>query len=138
MLRRLAVQVTRGTSNNLLQVATLVRAATALDARVDALFRDGALLLLRPGIINQPLWAPVYARVLPALRERLRDADFIDMERFLRDAKEHGDEVHFWACRETLVEEGLTLSDLARLLDGERRLADFLTEAANADAALVF
>jgi hypothetical protein len=130
--------VTHGTSNNLFQVATLVRAATALDVTVDVLFCDAALLHLRPDRINEPAWSEAYAQILPALQERLRDAEFVDMEGFLRDAKEHGDAVRYWACRETLADQRLTLGDLVPLLDGERALAAFLDDAQGADALLSF
>jgi hypothetical protein len=130
--------VTRGSSNNLFQVATLVRAATALDVTVDVLFCDAALLRLRPDRINEPAWSESYAQVLPALQERLRDAEFVHMEGFLRDAKEHGDAVRYWACRETLMDQRLTLGDLVTLLDGERALAAFLDDAQGADALLSF
>src|SRR4051812_45525686 len=93
-LRRLLVTVSRGTSNNLFQVATLVRAATALEAAVDVLFQGSALRKLAPSRLSEPEWSSLYARVAPSLAERLRSADFSDMETFLRDAKEHGDEVH--------------------------------------------
>src|SRR5437016_1946703 len=110
-LARLAIRVTRGTSNNLFQVATLVRAATALDATVDVLFCDAALVKLHRERVNVPAWSEAYAMVRPALEERLRAAEFVDMEHFLRDAKEHGDAVHFWACDESLQQEGLALTD---------------------------
>jgi peroxiredoxin family protein len=130
--------VTRGTSNNLFQVATLVRAATALDVTVDVLFSDAALARLHRDRINEPAWSRVYAAVLPGLQERLRDAEFVNMDRFLQDAKEHGDAVRYWACSETLEEQRLALGDLTMLLDGERSLAQFLEEAQRADALLTF
>src|SRR5947208_7678544 len=104
-LRRIAITVTRGTSNNLFQVATLVRAATALDATVEVLFRDAALLKLERSRLNEPEWSPAYAAVGSSLVERLRAADFTEMETFLRDAKQHGDDVHYWASLETLARE---------------------------------
>jgi peroxiredoxin family protein len=130
--------VTRGTSNNLFQVATLVRAATALEVTVDVLFCDGALALLRRDRINEPAWSAAYAAILPALQKRLHDADFVDMERFLRDAKEHGDAVRYWACSETMAEAQLSLADLTTLLDGERAIATFLHDAQGADSLLRF
>jgi peroxiredoxin family protein len=138
MLGWLAIQVTRGTSNNLFQVATLVRAATALEARVDVLFRDAALELLRRDAINVPAWSSAYRKVLQPMQERIRDAGFEDMERYLRDCKEHGDHVRFWACEESLSERRLTPADFTRLLDGTRSLADFLAESREADATLSF
>jgi hypothetical protein len=137
-LTRLAIRVTRGSANNLFQVATLVRAATALEVAVDVLFSDAALIRLQRDRINEPAWSEAYANVLPALQERLRDAEFGDMETFLRDAKEHGDAVRYWACRETMVERSSALSDFTALLDGERTLAVFLDDALGADALLSF
>lgn len=130
--------VTRGTSNNLFQAATLVRAATTLDVAVEVLFRDDALLKLRRERINLAEWAPVYAVVLPQLEERLRAADFTDMETFLRDAKEHGDRVRFWACSETLAARKLSLDELTPVLDGERSAEMFLAAARAADALISF
>ena len=65
-----------------------MRAATALDAAVDVLFCDDALLALRQGVVNAPAWSAIYSNVLPGLTERLRDAEFVTMEPFLRDARE--------------------------------------------------
>jgi len=137
-LEKLAVVVSRGTSNNLFQVATLIRAATALEATVEVFFRDAALLKLRSDRINRPEWSPAYTAVMSTLVDRLRAADFTDMETFLRDAKEHGDVVHYWASSETLQREGLALDQLTALLDGERSEASFLTDAGAADALLTF
>lgn len=137
-LEKLAIVVSRGTSNNLFQVATLIRAATALEAAVEVLFRDAALLKLHRDRINRPEWSPAYAAIESTLTERLRKADFTDMETFLRDAKEHGDVVHYWASSETVQREGLTIEQLTALLDGERSDATFLTSARAADALLIF
>lgn len=137
-LRSLAVVATRGTTNNLFQVATLVRAATALECAVEVLFRDAALLKLQRDRINLPEWSPVYAAVVEGIEERLRAAEFVDMESFLRDAKQHGDVVRLWACAESLAAHGVSLGDLTPLLDGELREAAFLEEARKAHAVLSF
>jgi len=137
-LAKLAIVVSRGTSNNLFQVATLVRAATALEATVEVLFRDAALLKLERVRINEPQWSPTYAAVASSLAERMRAADFTDMETFLRDAKHHGDAVALWASSQTLRREGVGLDQLIPLLDGERDENDFLAEARTADALLTF
>jgi hypothetical protein len=126
------VRVTRGTSNNLFQVATLVRAATALDATVDVLFSGAALVRMRGDSLRQSAWSDPYLQILPALEQRLREADFDDMERFLRDAKEHGDSVHYWAASETLQAQGLALRELTPLLDGARSDAEFTDQTAAA------
>ncbi len=136
VLRSLAVIATRGTSNNLFQVATLVRAATALGTTVEVLFRDAALTKLRRDRINAPEWSDAYSAVDSELTDRLRAADFVDMESFLRDAKQHGDDVHYWACAESLVD--VQLDDLTPLIDGPRSVAEFDATARAADAMLSF
>ncbi len=135
-LRSLAIVATRGTSNNLFQVATLVRAATALGTTVEVLFRDAALTKLRRDRINATEWSDAYAAVEPELADRLRAADFVDMESFLRDAKQHGDDVHYWACAESLVD--VQLDDLTPLIDGPRSVAQFDITAHAANAVLRF
>jgi peroxiredoxin family protein len=137
-LTKLAIVVSRGTSNNLFQVATLVRAATALEAHVEVLFRDAALVKLDRQRINEPQWSPAYTSVEASLAERLRAADFTDMETFLRDAKQHGDAVAFWASSQTLRRENVALDQLIPLLDGERADEDFIAGARTADALLTF
>jgi hypothetical protein len=119
-------------------VATLVRAATALEVSVEVLFRDAALSKLERGRVNEPDWSPTYAAVEPALAARLRAADFTDMETFLRDAKEHGDAVAFWASSETLRRGTLGMDQLIPLFDGKRHDDDFIADARAADALLSF
>jgi peroxiredoxin family protein len=137
-LARLAIVVSRGTSNNLFQVATLVRAATALEAHVDVLFQDDALLKLDPNRLNEPEWSAAYATVASSLDERLRAADFSDMHSFLRDAKEHGDVVHYWASAETLGRTGVRLDRLTPLLDDALTEAEFVQKSRSANALLAF
>lgn len=135
---QLSIIATRGTTNNLFQIATLVRAATAIEAHVEVLFRDDALRKLTRGRINLPEWSPIYAAIQPQLLDRLRAADFTDLETFLRDAKEHGDAVRYWACAETLALAHLNPEDLTPLLDGAMSPTEFLAQATGADALLCF
>src|SRR5438046_384049 len=114
-MRALAIVATRGTSNNIFQVATLVRAATALEINVQVLFTGDALLKLTAIRLNLSEWADMYVPVLAQMEERLRAADFVDMETFLREAKEHGDQVSFWAGAETLRANNLALKDFTSL-----------------------
>jgi peroxiredoxin family protein len=137
-LRKLAVRVTRGGANNLFQVATLVRAASALDVTVDVLFCDAALQVLHRGDVNDASWSDAYEAVIPVLEQRLHDAEFVTMEDFLRDAKDHGDAVRYLACSDTLAAHRIALPDLTALLDGEQSLESFLSEAIDSDALLSF
>jgi hypothetical protein len=136
--RTLAVSASGGRTNQMFQIATLVRAATALESRVLVLFRDDAVLKLRRDQINQPEWSPAYGRIEAALEERLRSAGFSDLGTFLQEAKEHGDFVSFWVSAETLQREGLTLFELSAIVDEVRSEADFDRDARAADAWLTF
>ena len=136
--RTLAVTASGGRTNQLFQVATLVRAATALEARVLVLFRGDAVVKLRRDQLNRPDWSPSYARVEKELDERLRAAGFADLETFLREAKEHGDFVNFWASAETLEQSGLDIADLSEIIDGPRQDEEFAADARRADTWLRF
>ena len=138
LLGVLAVEVTRGSSNNLFQVATLVRAATAVEATVRVFFRGAAVRKLARDRINLDEWSPIYAAVRDSLQERLLAADFSDMESFLQDAKEHGDEVQFWVSEETLRTEGLTLEHLVSSIDGALSERDFARVAGESSISLIF
>src|SRR5207248_1568041 len=133
----LAIEVTRGTSNNLFQVATLIRAATTIDAYVDVLFRGAALRKLARDRIDEDEWSMAYAAIHDALAERLASAEFTDMATFLHDAKEHGDHVHLWASAEELAAADLRIEDLVPSVDGARSSAGFGELARQANARLV-
>ena len=138
LLGRLAVEVTRGSSNNLFQVATLVRAATAVEATVQVFFRGDAVPKVRQDRINLDEWSPIYDSVQSSLQERLLAADFVDMESYLRDAKEHGDEVQFWVSEQTLQKENLTLDLLVPSIDGALSDRAFERVAGDANISLIF
>jgi peroxiredoxin family protein len=136
--RTLAVAASGGYTNQLFQVATLVRAATALEVRVLVLFREAAVKKLRRDRVNVPEWSPSYARVEGSLEERLRSAGFTDLETFLREAKEHGDFVSFWVSAETIEQEGIDVSELSEIVDGTKPDTDFAVDARRADTWLTF
>ncbi len=137
-LSLLAVIVTRGSSNNLFQVATLVRAATALEWPVRVLFRDDAALKLARDRINRDEWSALYKPIADALAERLHAADFADMSTFLRDAKEHGDDVRFWVCQDSLSDGQLAVEDLPTSIDGCMSAEEFAAATVNTWATLTF
>jgi hypothetical protein len=88
--------------------------------------------------VNVPEWSAAYAPIQDQIEERLRAADFVDLETFLRDAKEHGDHVTFWAAAESLAATGLELAQLTPLLDGPIEETAFWAATESADAVLRF
>jgi peroxiredoxin family protein len=138
-LARLAVIVTQGTFNNLVQVATLVHAAAGMGASVRVLFRDAALLAVRRDRIDALPFGPEFAGREAATRALLAAADCPDLRTLLRDAKEHGDDVRLYACTSSMYYCDTQAADLIPEIDGPRSLAAFLSEdAAGASAILTF
>jgi peroxiredoxin family protein len=127
-LRSLAIIVTRGTFNNLVQVATLIRVAAGDGSPVRVLFRDAALLAVRTDRIGALEFSPEFEGRETVTLELLRAADFEDLQSFLRDAKEHGDDVRYYACTSSMYYCNTQLEDLIPEIDGPRPLATFLAE----------
>ncbi|MSQ23591.1 MAG: hypothetical protein EXR58_03420 [Chloroflexi bacterium] len=134
----LAITVSRGSSNNLFQVATLVRAATALEMSVRVLFQGPSAAKLMRNRINLSEWSAIYQKIEPQLNERLSAAEFSDLESFLRDAKEHGEDVAFWVSEQTVLSRNLHLEDLASFVDGAISDQAFEDLAGGAAAVLRF
>ena len=124
----LAIIVTRGTFNNLVQVATLVRAAAGDGTRVRVLFRDAALLAMRTDRIGAVEFSPEFEGREAVTLELLRAADFEDLQSFLRDAKEHGDDVRYYACTSSMYYCNTQVEELIPEIDASRPLATFLAE----------
>jgi peroxiredoxin family protein len=136
---RLAIIVTNGSFNNLVQVATLIRAAAGAGMAVRVLFRDAALLSLRRDRIATLSFSPEFAGREATTLALLQAAEFEDLPRFLRDAKEHGEDVKLYACTSSLYYCDTQLDELIPEIDGPRTLQAFLTEdLLGADAVLSF
>jgi peroxiredoxin family protein len=137
--RRLAIIVAGGSFNNLVQVATLIRTAAGAGNAVRVLFRDAAVLSLRRDRIDGLAFSPEFADREAATRALLEAADFEDLAGFLRDAKEHGDDVKLYACTSSLYYCDTQPDELIPAIDGPRALSAFLSEdVAAADTVLTF
>jgi peroxiredoxin family protein len=136
---RLAIIVTRGTFNNLVQVATLVRAAAGTGTIVRVLFRDAAVLAVRRDLIGVLPWSAEFVGREGGTLALLEAAEFTDLQEFLRDAKEHGDDVRFYACTSSMYYCDTDAADLIPEIDAPRSLTAFLAEdVAAASAVLSF
>src|SRR5919202_3388825 len=124
----LAIIVTRGTFNNLVQVATLVRTVAGDGTPVRVLFRDAALLAVRRDRIGAVEFSPEFEGREAVTLELLRAADFEDLQSFLRDAKEHGDDVRLYSCTSSMYYCNTQLEDMIPEIDGPRSIATFLAE----------
>jgi len=137
-MKKVAIIVSNGSFNNLFQVSTLIRALTAsLEASVRVFFRDEAVVKVTRARINELNLSDVVRPMEPEIVRRLREADFVDLQSFLRDSKEHGDDVKLFACTSSMYMYGVREEDLIPEIDGARTLTDFLLEEVS-DAEKVF
>jgi len=136
-MKSLAVIVSGGSTNNLIQVLTLLMAAVHSDIKTRVLFRDESLFRLTPSAINQ-MECSAGSGDAGALRQRLKKLDLLDVHKLCRDIKASGD-VKYYACSSSLAICGLRREDLIPEIDDVRGLPAFLLEdMATADTVLTF
>ena len=137
-MKSFAVIVSGGSTNNLLQVLTLLMAAVHADIKVRVLFRDEAVFRLTPEKINACELSDAYGPDGAAVRARLQRLDLADAQRLCRDIKASGD-VKLYACSSSLAVAGLTRERLIPEVDDVRGLPTFLLEdVATADRVFTF
>ena len=137
-MKKLAVIVTRGSYNNLLQVCELVRIAATAGAQVSVLFRDEAALKLTNEKVKELMFFDGYRGREARIREILRDRSQHDLPAILRDLKEKGD-AKLSVCRDSVECFELRVDQLIAELD-EVQPADtfWKEEVAQADQVLTF
>jgi len=137
-MKSLAVIVSGGTTNNLIQALTLLMAAVHSEMRVRVLFRDESVFRLRPATINALELSQAYAPDAAGVRQRLARHDLADVHKLCRDIKASGD-VKYYVCSSSLAICGLQREDLIPEVDEVRGLPAFLLEdVAAADKVLTF
>ena len=136
-MKSLAVLVSGGSTNNFIQVLTLLMAAVHSDLKVRVFFRDESLFRLRPQSINATEFSSAYGDAA-SLQPRLKKLDLVDLHRLCRDIKASGD-VKYYACSSSLAICGLKKDELIPEIDEVRGLPSFLLEdVATADKVLTF
>ena len=136
-MKSLAVIVSGGSTNNLIQVLTLLMASVHSDIKTRVLFRDESLFRLTPQKINQLELSAAYGQDA-TLKARLAKHELTDLHKLVRDIKASGD-VKYYVCSSSLAVSGLRQEDLIPEIDEVRGLPAFLLEdIANADKVLTF
>ena len=137
-MKSLAVIVSGGSTNNLIQVLTLLMAAVHGDVKARVLFRDEAVFRLTPAAINAVELSAPYARDAGGAAQRLKKLDLTDVQKLARDIKASGD-VKYYVCSSSLAICGLKREELIPEIDDVRGLPAFLMEdVAAADKVLTF
>lgn len=139
-MTRVAIMVSGGSFNNIFQVSTLIRTLAALPGTsIRVFFRDEAVIKLTVARINEYNFSEMVRDQESAIIERLREAEFTDLQSFLRDSKEHGDDVKLFACTSSMYMYGIGESDLIPEIDEPKALGDFLREdVVEADQVFTF
>ena len=134
----LAVIVSRGSTNNLIQVLTLLMASVHSDLTARVFFRDEAVARLAKDKINRLEFSDGYGKDPAGLEQRLKKLDLLDLHKLCRDIKASGD-VKYYVCSSSLAIWGLKREDLIEEVDEIRGLPAFLLEdVASADKVLTF
>jgi peroxiredoxin family protein len=137
-MKKLAVIITGGSYNNLLQACELVRVAAAAGTRVSVLFRDEAASKLTTETVKTLTFSETYRGRESRVRELLRERKLDDLPTILREIKGEGD-VKFSVCRDSIEYFELGVDRLIPELDEVQRVGAFWKEAvAEADQVLTF
>ncbi len=136
-MKSLAVIVSGGSTNNLIQVLTLLMAAVHEEMKVRVLFRDESLFRLTPKAINRLELSEAYRDAI-GVEQRLKKHELTDLQKLCRDIKASGD-VQYYVCSSSLELCGMKREELIPEIDDVRGLTAFLTDdVATADRVLTF
>ncbi len=137
-MKFLAVIVSGGSTNNFIQVLTLLMASVHSDMKARVLFRDESVYRMTPERINVIELSDMYAHDAAGVTQRLKQYDLTDLHKLCRDIKASGD-VKYYVCSSSLAICGLKRENLVTEIDDVRGLPAFLAEdVAQADHVLTF
>lgn len=137
-MKSLAVIVSRGSTNNFVQVLTLLMAAVHSELKTRVFFRDESLFRLTPAGIKELSFSGGYRDQAAAFAQRLKTHELDDLQALCRQIKESGD-VKLYVCSSSLALSGLKREELIPEIDDVRGLPAFLLEdVAGADRVLTF
>ena len=137
-MKKIAILVSHGSYNSLVQVMTLVMACVVSEIKVRLFFRDESVFKLTPkeaGKIN--LTEAYYGRELGVM-ERLKQNKLDNLQSLLKEVKPKGD-IKVSVCSSSLAICGLKHEDLIPEVDEVQGLTSFLLEEmSTSDQVLTF
>lgn len=126
-MKKLAILVSRGEHNNLVQAATLMMTAVVSNVAVRVLFRDEAVLKVTKDRIGQFNFSAALAAQAPQVIARLKANRLDNVAQLFRDLKTQGD-VRLAVCSSSMDLCGVAKDQLIPEVDEIRGLTSFLTE----------
>ncbi len=137
-MKKIAVIVTRGGFNNLLQACEWMALAASSGIEVSGYFRDEAAGRMTESKIKELTMSQEYKGRESALRDLLRKEEKADLPALLLKAKESGN-LKLSICKESLSYFNLRPEELIPELDEVQTIATFWKEAViSADQVLTF
>lgn len=101
-MKKLAVIVTRGAYNNLVQACELARIAVEAGTQVTVLFRDEAVVSMTKDKVGDMLLSEAYKGRESKVRGMYREQKLHDVPSIIRAIKEKGD-AKFSICRDSMA-----------------------------------
>lgn len=126
-MKKIAILVSRGSYNSLVQVMTLVMACMVSEIKVRLFFRDESVFKLTPQEAGKINLTEAYKGKESGVIERLRANKLENLQSVLREVKEKGD-VRAAVCSSSLAIAGLKHEDLIPEIDEVQGLTSFLLE----------
>ena len=137
-MKKVAVIITRGGWNNLLQACEWMALAASSNMEVSGFFRDEAAGRMTRTKIKELTMSSDYRGREAFLRDLLRQADKADLSKFMQNVKESGN-VKFSVCKDSLRYFNLRVEELIPELDEVQTAEAFWKEAIlPADQVLTF
>ena len=137
-MKKLALIVTRGSYNNMLQACRLARIAVEAGTQVSLFFRDEAAAKLTHDKVKEMTFTEGYRGRESKVRDMLRQQKLDDLPALLREMKEKGD-AKFSVCRDSIEYFDVSVDRLIPELDEVQKAEAFWKEeAAKADQVLTF
>ena len=126
-MKKIAVIVTRGAYNNLLQACEVAQKAVESGAQVSVLFRDEAVARLTKQKIRDVTLSDGYKGRESKVREMLAEQKLDDLPALLREIKEKGD-AKFAVCRRSIELFEIEVESLIPELDEVQQFEAFWKE----------
>ncbi len=137
-MKTLAVIVSRGDFNSLVQVATLLMAAVGSEIAVRVFFRDEAIYKVTRAGAGEINFSAGYRGRELEVRAELARQGLADLPELFRQIKATGD-ARLYACSSSMAICGVKPDELLPEIDAVRGLTSFLLDdVANADRVLSF
>jgi peroxiredoxin family protein len=137
-VKKIAVIITRGGWNNLLQACEWIALAAASGMEVSGYFRDEAAGRMTKSKITELTMSPDYRGREAFVRDLLRQENKADLSKMMQTAKETGN-VKFSVCKDSMRYFDVRVEELIPELDEVQTAEAFWIEAVlPADRVLTF